>query len=622
MVLERFPYDVLRHILSFLQQRNLGTLSAVACTSRSIHELAIDLLWENQQSLWPLVLLFPSSLIERVPSLANRRCEPWFTFLARALHCSTWDRVFYYGSRVRRVCFSGISRMAYYHTLLTECPSPLLPSLAHLEVHASHEMESDLLSCLQLLVEGSQGLQSLTVKSCPRGIPASVLGAALGCLTAKCSMLEQVYISSAFCCNGVTGLHVPVFSSGQNYTFLKVVDMLSEHEPWNTHQPRLTVSAEIVRELGRMPCLEEAGFSLALGLDEPFETNLQGFALENPYYRRFGTLKKLKLRATTVEHTTAVLEIIGSHSIQDLTLWVDGPVSVLAFYSIAKLLSPNWTDEDQHPIFADDDQLKFLNIKNFKFMAEKFYSVPSDFVPLNQGAPISMISPLFALHALRSFKIDVTDMVAAGDAIGGLMPALCRDDLETIPQAWKDIEELELQWLRSGTETDTHIDDDGETWESEGPTLAEVALLASRCEKLFSLGMWFNAQDWFDNDPKMGSNRGVEAEDLTTLYENQERRTSIQGASSHAAAISAHLDHSNEGPSSRALRELWVGLSLVSSAASQRVSSFAHSRFPHVAGFGWDYPRAISALGGWETQEWNLVNETFFAMYPRESFKI
>lgn len=62
-----------------------------------------------------------------------------------------------------------------------------------------------------------------------------------------------------------------------------------------------------------------------------------------------------------------------------------------------------------------------------------------------------MISPLFALHDLRSFKIDVTDTVAADRAIGGRLPALCRDDLETIPQAWKDIEELGLQWLRSGT---------------------------------------------------------------------------------------------------------------------------------------------------------------------------
>ncbi|KAG2036065.1 hypothetical protein BDR03DRAFT_1011988 [Suillus americanus] len=411
------------------------------------------------------------------------------------------------------------------------------------------------------------------------------------------------------CCYGVAGLHAPVFSSGQNYTFLKVVDMLSEHEPWNPHLPRLTVSAEIVKELGRMPCLEEAGFSLVLGLDESFETLSQGFVLDNPCSGRFGTLKKLRLCAAAVKHTTAILQIIGSHSIEDLMLWVDGPVSVLAFYSIAKLLSSNRTDKDQ---------LKFINIKNFKFIAEKFFAWPFDPVPLSQGTPVSMISPLFALHDLRSFKIDVVDTVAAGHAIGGLMPALCRDDLETIPQAWKDIEELELQWLRSGTEKDAHIDDDGEIWESEGPTLAEVALLASRCEKLFSLGIWFNAQDWFDDDLKMDSDGGVEAEHLATLYENQDRRTNTQGASFHAAAISAHLDHSNEGPSSSAPRELWVGLSLVSSAASRRVSSFAYSRFPHVAGFGWDYLRAISALGGWETQEWSLVNDTFFAMYPRQ----
>lgn len=188
-----------------------------------------------------------------------------------------------------------------------------------------------------------------------------------------------------------------------------------------------------------------------------------------------------------------------------------------------------------------------------------------------------MISPLFTLHGLHSFKIDVMDTVAAGHAIGGLMPALCKDDLEIIPQAWKDIEELELQWLRSGTETDTRIDDDGEAWVSEGPTLAEVALLASRCEKLFSLEIWFNAQDWFDDDSEMDSNGEIEVEDLATLYENQERCTNTHGASSHAAAISAHLDHSNDGPSSSALRQLWVGLSLVSSTASQHVSSFAHS---------------------------------------------
>lgn len=501
--------------------------------------------------------------------------------------------------------------MAYYK-LLTESPSPLLPNLAHLEVCA--DTESDLLLYLQLLVEGSQGLQSLTVKCCPRGIPASVLGTALGCLMAKCSTLEQVHILSPLYSTDVTsGLHAPVFSNGQNYTFLKAVDMLSEHEPWNTHHPRLTVSAEIVRELGRMPCLEDAGFDLVLGLDEPFETISQGFVSDNPYHRMFGTLKKLRLRAATVKHTTAILEMIGSHSIEDLTLWVDRPMSVFAFYSIAELLSPNRTDEDR---------LKFINIKNFKFIAEYFFSDPFRSVPLSQGAPVSMISPLFALHALRSFKIDVMDTVAADRAIGGRLPALCRDDLETIPQAWKDIEELELQWLRSGTETDTRVDDDGETWESEGPTLAEVALLASRCEKLSSLGMWFNAQDWFDDDPKMDSSReGVEAEDLGTLYENQERRTNTQGVLSHTAATSAHLDHSNEGPSSSTLRELWVGLSLVSVAASQRVSSFAHSRFPHVAWFGWDYSRAISTLGGWETQEWSLVNDTFVTMYPRKRFR-
>lgn len=511
--------------------------------------------------------------------------------------------------------------MAHYK-LLAECPSPLLPNLAHLEVHASHEAESDLLLCLRLLVDGSQGLQSLTVKSCVRGTPVSVLGDALGCLTAKCSMLEQVHISSTFCCSGDVRLHAPVFSSGQNYRFLKVVDLLSDHDPWNTHQPRLTVSAEIVREFGRMPCLEEAGFSLVLGLDESFETISQGFVLDNPRSRRFGALKKLRLHVTAVEYTTAILEIIDSNSIEDLTLWVDGPVSVFAFYSIAELLSPNRTDGDQPPIFIYEDQLKFINIKNFKFIADKFFSGPFNPVSFSQGARVSMISPLFALRGLRSLKIDVMDTVAAGHAIGGPMPALCKDDLEIIPQAWKDIEELELQWLRSGKETDARIDDDGETWESEGPTLADVALLASRCEKLFSLGIWFNAQDWFDDDSEMDSDGEIVAEDLATLYENQERRTNTHGASSHAAAISAHLDHSNEGPSSSALRQLWVGLSPVSSTASRRVSSFAHSRFPHVAGFGWDYLRAISTLGGggWETQEWNLVNDTFFAMYPRQMF--
>ncbi|KAG1765345.1 hypothetical protein EDD22DRAFT_408875 [Suillus occidentalis] len=290
-------------------------------------------------------------------------------------------------------------------------------------------------------------------------------------------MLEQVHISSAFCCSGAARLRAPVFSSGQNYRFLKVVDLLSDHDPWNTHQPRLTVSAEIVREFGRMPCLEE------------------GFVLDNPHSRRFGTLKKLRLRVTAVEYTTAILEIIDSNSIEDLTLWVNGPVSVFAFYSIAALFSPNRTVGDQPPIFTYEAQLKIINIKNFKFIAERFFSEPFDPVPFSRGASVSMISPLFALHGLRSFKINVMDTVAAGHAIGGLMPALCKDDLEIIPKAWKDIEELELQWLRSGTETDTYIDDDGETWESEGPTLAEVALLASRCEKLFSPGIWFNAQD-------------------------------------------------------------------------------------------------------------------------------
>ncbi|KAG1808247.1 uncharacterized protein BJ212DRAFT_1303121 [Suillus subaureus] len=328
---------------------------------------------------------------------------------------------------------------------------------------------------------------------------------------------------------------------GRTILFLKVVDMLLEHDPWNTHLPRLTVSAEIVKELGRMPCLEEVGFSLVLGLDESFKTLSQGFVLDNPYSRRFGTLKKLRLCTATVEHTTVILEIIGSYLIEDLVLWVDGPVSVLAFYSIVELLSSNQTNKDR---------LKFINIKNFKFTAENFFSQPFDPVPLSQGVPVSMISPLFALHALHSFKINVMDTVVAGHAIGGLMSAFCRDDLETIPQAWNDIKELELQWLRSGTEKDTHIDDDSEIWESEGPTLAKVVLLASRCEKLFSLGIWFNAQDWFGDDLNMDSNGEVESEDLATLYENQERRTNTQGASSHTAAISAHLDHSNEGLSS------------------------------------------------------------------------
>ncbi|KAG2059153.1 hypothetical protein BDR06DRAFT_968139 [Suillus hirtellus] len=377
---------------------DLDSLLALAHTSHSIYKLAIDLLWKNQQTLWPLVLLLPSSVIEKA-SLVIQKLPSWVT-----------------------LCLSGTHCVAYYK-LLTESPLPLLLNLTHLEVHA--DMELDLQLYLQLLVEGSQGLQSLTVKCCPRGIPASVLGTALGCLMAKCSMLEQVYILFPLYSTGVTSeLHAPVFSNGQDYTFLKVVDILSEHEPWNTHHPRLTVSAEIVRELGRMPCLEEAGFNLVLGLDEPFETILQGFVLDNPYYRMFSTLNKLRLHAATVKHTTAILEMIGSHSIEDLTLWVDRPVSVFAFYSIAELLSPNWTDEDW---------LKFINIKNFKFIAEYFFSDPFN------------------------FKINVTDMVAADHAIGRWLPVLCRDDLETIPQAWKDIEELGLQWLRSGTETDTHV---------------------------------------------------------------------------------------------------------------------------------------------------------------------
>lgn len=78
MVLERFPYDVLRHIFSFLQQHDLDSLSALARTSHSIHELAIDLLWENQRTLWPLVLLLPSSVIERA-SLVIRKLPSWVT---------------------------------------------------------------------------------------------------------------------------------------------------------------------------------------------------------------------------------------------------------------------------------------------------------------------------------------------------------------------------------------------------------------------------------------------------------------------------------------------------------------------------------------------------------------
>lgn len=126
-----------------------------------------------------------------------------------------------------------------------------------------------------------------------------------------------------------------------------------------------------------MPCLEEAGFSLVLGLDESFETISQSFILDNPYSRRFGTLKKLMLHVTAVEYTTAMLEIVDSNSIEDLTLWVNGPVSVFAFYSIAKLLSPNRTDGDQPPIFTYENQLKFINIKNFKFIAEKFFQSQS-----------------------------------------------------------------------------------------------------------------------------------------------------------------------------------------------------------------------------------------------------
>ncbi|KAG0707347.1 hypothetical protein DFH29DRAFT_25092 [Suillus ampliporus] len=599
MVLECFPYDILRHIFSLLQQgRNLDTLCALACTSRSIHEIAVDALWENQQSLWPLVLLSPSFLLETVPLLSNRSSiAPSLTFLSRALHCSTWDRALHYGSRIRRIRSSGISNLSYF-TLLAERPSPLLPNLAHLEVHVFHKMESDILSRLQLLVEGSRGLRTLTVKYCPKGIPASVLGATLGRLT-KCSMLEQIDIF-ACCCYGIAGLHI--FSGGQNYMRLKVVDMLSEHEPWNSRQPMLTVSAEIVRELGRMPCLQEAGFCLGLDADELSETISQLFARDDPYSRRFGTLKKLRLRTATVEHTMAVLDMIDSHSMQDLTLWVNGPVSVLAFYSIAKLLSSDR---------AGGDQGNFMDIKNFKFMAQKLFSELSATVPLSQGAPVSMLSPLFALRALRSFKIDLIDTAAVGDAIGGPMPVLSRYDLEIIPQAWKDIEELEIQWLRSGTETDTRIDDDGETWESEAPTLADVALLASRCEKLVSLGIWFNAQDWFDDDPEMDSNGEVEVEDLEILYDSP-------GSSPHVAAVSAHLDHSDEGPSSSVLRGLWVGLSPVSSAASRRVSRFVHSRFPYVAGFAWDLRTMYNPT--WETDEWNLVCETFCAMYPRDGF--
>ncbi|KAG1732234.1 uncharacterized protein EDB91DRAFT_678554 [Suillus paluster] len=224
-----------------------------------------------------------------------------------------------------------------------------------------------------------------------------------------------------------------------------------------------------------------------------------------------------------------------------------------------------------------------------------------------------MLSPLFAFRALRSFKIDLIDTVAVDDAIGGPMPVICRDDLEMIPQVWRDIEELEIQWLRSGTETDTRIDEDGETWESEAPTLVDVALLASRCEKLVSLGMWFNALDWFDDDPKMDSIEEVEVEDLEMSYKYQETYTNSPGTSPHAAAISAHLDHSDEGPLSSTLRGLWVGLSPVSSAASRRVSKFVHSRFPHVAGFAWPT---------WHADEWSLVNDTFFAMYPREKFDL
>ncbi|KAG1732233.1 uncharacterized protein EDB91DRAFT_678429 [Suillus paluster] len=305
MVLESFPYDIIRHIFSLLQQGgSLGTLSALACTSRSIHEIAVDALWENQQSLWPLILLSPLSLLETVPSLSNRSpiVPHWFTFFSRALHCSTWDRALHYGSRIRRICFSGISHTAY-NTLLAERPSPLFPNIAH-------ERESDILSRLQLFVEGSPGLRSLTVKYCPMGVPASVLGAALGCLTEKYSMLEQKSSENLGGC----------------LAFKRRISVYV--------LTRTSLSRQFRRFL--------------LGM-----THILGGS---------GALKKLRLRTEFVGHATAVLEMIDSRSMQDLTLWVDGPVSVLAFYSIAELLSSNRSDRYQ---------LNFIDIKNLKFIAQK-----------------------------------------------------------------------------------------------------------------------------------------------------------------------------------------------------------------------------------------------------------
>ncbi|KIJ12276.1 hypothetical protein PAXINDRAFT_101289 [Paxillus involutus ATCC 200175] len=126
-------------------------LASLARTCRSFNGPALDVLWQDQSSLLPLVRCFPREILDLSGTTAVRvkfvnfldtgsatslgfQCQKF----AKVPSVQDWERPSVYAKRIR-ILESTILDATVLQTLLQSCPSPpLLPNLRHLGIDSHH----------------------------------------------------------------------------------------------------------------------------------------------------------------------------------------------------------------------------------------------------------------------------------------------------------------------------------------------------------------------------------------------------------------------------------------------------------------------------------------------------
>ncbi|EGN98141.1 hypothetical protein SERLA73DRAFT_74372 [Serpula lacrymans var. lacrymans S7.3] len=290
-------YDVVSNIITFVtNDLSYSSLLALALVSRAFLDPALDVLWERQCSLGPLIIYtLPNDLWELGPQDAQD-----IRFKRHPVP-SDWDRLAFYAYRIKTLDHS-IRRPKlpdYYlhksalHTLLNTYPAPFLPNLLALHsaviTHTS-PIDHFLTSFHSLL---TSKIKRLTLELPQNGIVEDT-NSYLKLIISQCPDLEYLSINCT----------VPV--------------VLTLHQS-HLHRLRhfhvhglLSLSADAVSYLSALPDLRE----LTLGLKG------QEYLIYAPQYTvsAFPSLRRIALHSNLITLCTPIISSISSTLLEQITL--------------------------------------------------------------------------------------------------------------------------------------------------------------------------------------------------------------------------------------------------------------------------------------------------------------